>query len=91
MNIFSADIGDYNEEDLSETYIADYKMLLKQSTKVEEKMQEVHKTLVGMTASAAELQFLKKASTLDTYGVDPFSVKVSFIVHWIAFLIPFFM
>lgn len=31
----------------------------------------------GQVPSEAEANFLKKASTLDTYGVDPHQVKVS--------------
>lgn len=30
----------------------------------------------GKSTSAAELEFLEKASQLDTYGFDPYTVKV---------------
>ncbi|RXG69712.1 FERM domain-containing protein 5 [Armadillidium vulgare] len=71
--------GDHGEasttEDQDSSYISDYKILLKQTPKVEEKIAEIHKSLSGLSPAMAELYFLKKASTLDTYGVDPYSVK----------------
>ncbi|KAL7648172.1 UNVERIFIED_CONTAM: hypothetical protein RMT77_000075 [Armadillidium vulgare] len=71
--------GDHGEasttDDQDSSYISDYKILLKQTPKVEEKIAEIHKSLSGLSPAMAELYFLKKASTLDTYGVDPYSVK----------------
>ena len=77
---FSADLGDYNPEEQIGNYIADYKLLLKQTPKVEDKIMETHQSLKGTNASAAELQFLKKAAALDTYGVDPHPVKVEYTI-----------
>jgi hypothetical protein len=35
-----------------------------------------HQELKGLTAAESDVLFLKKAASLDTYGVDPHPVKV---------------
>lgn len=41
-------------------------------------MMEIHQTeLIGQSLEETEANFLRKASTLDTYGVDPHPVKVN--------------
>ena len=69
-------MGDFNPEEQVGNYVTDYKLLLKQSSKIEEKIMETHQSLKGLSPSLSELQFLKKAAALDTYGVDPHPVKV---------------
>lgn len=73
---FSAEIGDYDPTKHYGNYINDFKILLKQTLKIEEKIMEFHPTLTNHTPLMAETCFLKKASALDTYGVDPHPVKV---------------
>ncbi|XP_064610207.1 FERM domain-containing protein 5-like isoform X2 [Liolophura sinensis] len=73
--IIQSEVGDYDPEDHPPGYVAEFKMLPKQNGKMEEKIAELHQTLVGQVPSEAEANFLKKASTLDTYGVDPHQVK----------------
>nr|KAG5709949.1 hypothetical protein BaRGS_029991 [Batillaria attramentaria] len=71
----SAEVGDYDPEDHPPGYISEFKMLPKQTPKLEERVMEQHKLLHGQVPSEAEGNFLKKACTLDTYGVDPHQVK----------------
>jgi len=53
------------------------KLLLKQTPQIEEKIIELHQThLSGQTPTETETNFLRRASQLDTYGVDPHPVKV---------------
>uniref|UniRef100_A0A8R1XWS3 FERM domain-containing protein n=1 Tax=Onchocerca volvulus TaxID=6282 RepID=A0A8R1XWS3_ONCVO len=67
-------IGDYDAEERPKNYVAEYKLLLKQTEKLEEKIAESHKLFKGLTPAEAEMEFLKRASKLDTYGFDPYTV-----------------
>ncbi|KAK7086623.1 FERM domain-containing protein 5 [Halocaridina rubra] len=73
--IVQAEVGDYDATKHFGNYISDFKILLKQTTKIEEKIMEIHPTLKSQSPLIAETCFLKKASILDTYGVDPHPVK----------------
>ncbi|CAJ0593455.1 unnamed protein product [Cylicocyclus nassatus] len=73
--ILQAQLGDCNEAIHTGNYVSQYKLLLKQTPRIEEKIAEIHKSLSGKSTSAAELEFLEKASKLDTYGFDPYTVK----------------
>lgn len=73
--ILQAQLGDYNEAVHSGNYVSQYKLLLKQTPFLEERIAEIHKTLRGKATPVAELEFLEKASRLDTYGFDPYTVK----------------
>uniref|UniRef100_A0AAF5Q250 FERM domain-containing protein n=1 Tax=Wuchereria bancrofti TaxID=6293 RepID=A0AAF5Q250_WUCBA len=67
-------IGDYDAEERPKNYVAEYKLLLKQTEKLEEKIAESHKSFKGLSPAEAEMEFLKRASKLDTYGFDPYTV-----------------
>ena len=41
----AADIGDYEEEDHGENYVSEFRIVPKQSEKLEKKVAEVHKQL----------------------------------------------
>ncbi len=43
--MFTAEVGDYDPQDHAPGYIAQFKMLPKQTQKQEEKIAELHKTL----------------------------------------------
>uniref|UniRef100_A0A915BVH6 FERM domain-containing protein n=2 Tax=Parascaris univalens TaxID=6257 RepID=A0A915BVH6_PARUN len=72
--ILQAVIGDYDAEPRSPGYVSEYKLLPKQTAKLEEKVAEEHKHFKGLTVAEAEMEFLKKASKLETYGIDPYAV-----------------
>uniref|UniRef100_A0A0R3RHR8 FERM domain-containing protein n=1 Tax=Elaeophora elaphi TaxID=1147741 RepID=A0A0R3RHR8_9BILA len=67
-------LGDYDAEERPKNYVAEYKLLLKQTEKLEEKIAESHKLFKGLTPAEAEMEFLKRASKLDTYGFDPYTI-----------------
>lgn len=73
--IVQSEVGDYDPQDHPQGYVTEFKMLPKQNSRQEEQIMEIHKTLSGQVPAEAESNFLKKASTLDTYGVDPHQVK----------------
>ncbi|KAL8602280.1 hypothetical protein ACOMHN_022793 [Nucella lapillus] len=73
--VVQSEVGDYDPEDHPLGYISEFKMLPKQTPKLEERVMEQHKLLHGQVPSEAEGNFLQKACTLDTYGVDPHQVK----------------
>lgn len=80
---FSGELGDYDIEVHEGNYISEHKLLLKQTETIEEKAMELHQTqLKGFTPEQAETHFLRLASQLDTYAVDPHPVKVSFIFYF---------
>ncbi|XP_022235237.1 FERM domain-containing protein 3-like, partial [Limulus polyphemus] len=71
-----AELGDYDPDEHTGNYVADFKLLLKQTPRLEEKIAEIHQThLSGQVPAVAEVNFLHKACLLDTYGVDPHPVK----------------
>jgi len=76
FSLLAAELGDYDPEIHVGNYVADYELLSRQLPELEEKAMELHQKLKGLTPSEADILFLKKASSLDTYGVDPQPVKV---------------
>ncbi|XP_065333855.1 FERM domain-containing protein 5 isoform X2 [Cloeon dipterum] len=74
--IIQADLGDYEPEEHEGNYVAEQKLLLKQTIKIEEDIIELHQTQMrGQSPETAETNFLRKAYQLDTYGIDPHPVK----------------
>lgn len=74
--IIQGELGDYDPEIHIGHYVADFKILLKQTETIEDKAMEIHqKRIKGQDQSQVENSFLKLACQLDTYGVDPHPVK----------------
>ncbi|XP_058011712.1 FERM domain-containing protein 5 isoform X5 [Ahaetulla prasina] len=74
--ILQAEIGDYDPGKHPEGYSSKFQFFPKHSEKLERKIAEIHKIeLSGQTPATAELNFLRKAQTLETYGVDPHPCK----------------
>ncbi|XP_045863995.1 FERM domain-containing protein 5 isoform X1 [Meles meles] len=74
--ILQAEIGDYDPGKHPEGYSSKFQFFPKHSEKLERKIAEIHKTeLSGQTPAISELNFLRKAQTLETYGVDPHPCK----------------
>jgi len=72
----TAELGDYDPEEHVGNYISEFKLLLNQNSKIEAHVMEIHQNQMrGQTPAEAELNFLKKASLLETYGIDPHPVK----------------
>ncbi|XP_024879898.1 FERM domain-containing protein 5 isoform X1 [Temnothorax curvispinosus] len=74
--IVQSELGDYDPEIHEGNYISEHKLLKTQTPTIEEKAMELHQTqLKGFTPEQAENYFLRIASQLDTYAVDPHLVK----------------
>ncbi|XP_006572072.1 FERM domain-containing protein 5 isoform X5 [Apis mellifera] len=74
--IVQSELGDYDPKLHEGNYISEHKLLLKQTEAIEEKAMKLHQTeLKGFTPQQAETHFLRLASQLDTYAVDPHPVK----------------
>ncbi|XP_037553473.1 FERM domain-containing protein 5-like [Nematolebias whitei] len=74
--ILQAEIGDYDPGKHPEGYSSKFQFFPKHSEKLERWIAEIHKTeLIGQSPETSELNFLQKAQTLETYGVDPHPCK----------------
>ncbi|XP_012689056.1 FERM domain-containing protein 5 isoform X2 [Clupea harengus] len=74
--ILQAEIGNYDPGKHPEGYSSKFQFFPKHSEKLERRIADIHKTeLVGQSPEAAELNFLRKAQILETYGVDPHPCK----------------
>ncbi|XP_055058627.1 FERM domain-containing protein 5 isoform X1 [Misgurnus anguillicaudatus] len=74
--ILQAEIGDYDPGKHPEGYSSKFQFFPKHSERLERRIAEIHKSeLIGQSPDASELNFLRKAQTLETYGVDPHPCK----------------
>lgn len=73
--ILQSVLGDYNPHEHPPGYVSQYKLLLKQYDRLEDKIAELHQEFKGMVPSEAEAKFLEISSRLDTYGFDPYVVR----------------
>lgn len=72
-------MGDYNPQEHVGNYASEFKIFLKQTLSMEEEMMEIHQTeLKGQSPEEAEANFLRKACVMESYGLDPHLVKVSY-------------
>ncbi|XP_058805934.1 tyrosine-protein phosphatase 1 isoform X5 [Phymastichus coffea] len=84
--IIQSELGDYNPDLHQGNYMSEHKLLLKQTEAIEEKALDLHQNqLKGFSVEQAETHFLKHASQLDTYAVDPHPVKKK---HTVGFKCP---
>ncbi|KAI4872992.1 hypothetical protein NFI96_023660 [Prochilodus magdalenae] len=88
--ILQAEIGDYDPGKHPEGYSSKFQFFPKHSERLECRIAEIHKTdlvhvfpvcvycvcmCIGQSPETSELNFLRKAKTLETYGVDPHPCK----------------
>ena len=74
--IVQSELGDYEASEHTGNYVSALRLLPNQNSKLEEVITRLHQTeCKGLTPADAELAFLRKVATLETYGVDPHPVK----------------
>ncbi|XP_072750848.1 FERM domain-containing protein 5 isoform X3 [Anoplolepis gracilipes] len=74
--IVQSELGDYDPEIHEGNYISEHKLLKTQTPTIEENAMKIHQAqLKAFTPEQAENHFLRIASQLDTYAVDPHPVK----------------
>ncbi|VDN97520.1 unnamed protein product [Rodentolepis nana] len=67
--------GSISDEEYK-SYFKNFKIVFNQTKKIESEIIARHKIYRGLTARDAEVEVIKMASQLPTYGVDPFPVKI---------------
>lgn len=74
--LFTAELGDYDPNEHDTQYISSLKLVANQNTKLEKTVAEIHqKDIKGLGPAEAEALFLQRAASLESYGIDPHSVK----------------
>ncbi|XP_067298146.1 FERM domain-containing protein 5 isoform X2 [Pseudorasbora parva] len=74
--ILQAEIGDYDPGKHPEGYSSKFQFFPKHSERLERRIAEIHKSeLTGQSPETSEMNFLRKAQSLETYGVDPHPCK----------------
>jgi hypothetical protein len=78
--VIQSELGDATSDSKSnqqDNYVSEFKFVPNQSDDLEMAAIRLHQSedFLGLSPSDAELNFLKKACQLDTYGVDPYPVK----------------
>uniref|UniRef100_A0A0N4ZFM1 FERM domain-containing protein n=1 Tax=Parastrongyloides trichosuri TaxID=131310 RepID=A0A0N4ZFM1_PARTI len=73
--IVQSALGDYRKGKFEPGYLSQYKIILKQTEIIEQKIEEEHKRNEGLSPEESERLFLEIASKLETYGYDPFAVN----------------
>lgn len=80
--VLQSELGDVNrapgkDKQEEENYVAEFKFVPNQSVELELEAIDLHQSedFQGLSPADAELNFLKKACQLDTYGIDPYPVK----------------
>ncbi|VUZ42000.1 unnamed protein product [Hymenolepis diminuta] len=67
--------GSISDEEYK-AYFKNFKIVFNQTKKIESEIIARHRMYRGLTARDAEVEVIRMASKLPTYGVDPFPVKV---------------
>ena len=65
-----SELGDYNQLQHKDNYVAGFKFLPNQTEEFNAEVQRLHKMHKGLSPSQAESQVIKKAQRLDMYGVE---------------------
>jgi hypothetical protein len=87
--LYLAEQGDFDEEKNPPGYVSQFKLLLRQSERVEEKIAEAHKEMWlvlyeeiisdkfrGMSREVAIEEFLNESFQLQTFGINPYTVSI---------------
>uniref|UniRef100_A0AC35TJ52 FERM domain-containing protein n=1 Tax=Rhabditophanes sp. KR3021 TaxID=114890 RepID=A0AC35TJ52_9BILA len=73
--ILQATLGDFDQKIHSGNYVSQYRLVVKQTESLENKIQDYHKSFVGYTPAKCEIDLLVLVCQLETYGFDPYTVQ----------------
>jgi len=87
--IYIEELGDYDPDRHLPGYVSEMNLVLNQSEKLEAQIEDFHSgkvgSLPGVSATQAVNAFLRRAASLETYGIDPHPVKVMTIHFLLCF------
>ncbi|XP_064535813.1 protein 4.1 homolog isoform X5 [Drosophila montana] len=76
--LVQSEMGDYDPKEMpTRAYLKDFKIAPNQTSELEEKVMDLHKTHKGQSPAEAELHYLENAKKLAMYGVDLHPAKDS--------------
>uniref|UniRef100_F6YVJ3 Band 4.1-like protein 4A n=1 Tax=Monodelphis domestica TaxID=13616 RepID=F6YVJ3_MONDO len=65
-----AELGDYDPHKHPPGYVSEYRFVPDQKEELEDAVERIHKTLMGLVPSEAEIKYLATVKSLEMYGVD---------------------
>lgn len=68
--LVQSELGDFDVEEHGRNYLSEFRFAPNQTSELEDKVIELHRTHKGQTPAEAELHFLENAKKLAMYGVD---------------------
>ncbi|XP_030563325.1 protein 4.1 homolog isoform X5 [Drosophila novamexicana] len=76
--LVQSEMGDYDPKEMpTRAYLKDFKIAPNQTSELEDKVMDLHKTHKGQSPAEAELHYLENAKKLAMYGVDLHPAKDS--------------
>ncbi|XP_072453532.1 band 4.1-like protein 4A isoform X2 [Notamacropus eugenii] len=65
-----SELGDYDPYKHTSGYVSEYRFVPDQKEELEDAIERIHKTLMGLVPFEAEIKYLGIAKSLEMYGVD---------------------
>ncbi|XP_044518092.1 band 4.1-like protein 4A [Gracilinanus agilis] len=65
-----SELGDYDPYKHTPGYVSEYRFVPDQKEELEDAIERIHKTLMGLVPSEAEIKYLGIVKSLEMYGVD---------------------